>query len=126
MPAMLRAIVGDLLEAQPDMLLVGQPDVERDVLRSACEEHADVLIAEEPDAADHSCLQALLSSGSISIFTLSSKGLGPAAVRLVEGAPFELGDGLSLIDAIRDARSRASPMGCAAIPTSLGGKADGA
>jgi hypothetical protein len=74
MPAMLRAIIEDLLAREADLIVVGKTMAGEDPLIRAREEQADMLITAEPATTGSSCLQAVLSEPPLSIMTIADGG----------------------------------------------------
>lgn len=79
MPRLLSAMITDLVDAQPDMVVVGRCSEGDEALSSARENGADMLIAEETSAAG-TCLEALLAGEPLEIFAIASSGLTADAV----------------------------------------------
>lgn len=108
MPAMLRAIVDDLLARESDVVVVGSSASGEDSLLRARAEAADMLITEDGSQGDTACLSAVMSGPPLSIFAISTDGQGAAAVSLARRpVDFDPTSKATLADAIRRvARSR--------------------
>lgn len=99
MPRMLRAMISDLLSAEPDMTIVGNSYGEEDGLPAAGAELADILIAQEE--ASHPGTAAVLFGAPAAILALAPDGRHGTGVNFVR-QPISLnGSGLSLPDAVR-------------------------
>lgn len=97
MPKMLSAIIGDLVDAEPDMVVVGRCAEGDEALSSARDNGADMLIAEETSAAG-TCLEALLAAPPLEVFAIASHGMGGDALSLTR-RPMSLKDGPSALTA---------------------------
>jgi chemotaxis response regulator CheB len=83
MPAMLRTIITDLLQQEPDLVIVGCSGQGQDPLRSAHDDQANVLITQDCTKAPGTCLDTILSAAPLGIFALSADGQNASTVRLV-------------------------------------------
>lgn len=101
MPRMLRAMVNDLLSAEPDMTIVGNSYGAQDSLPAASAEGADILIAQEQASHSGTCTAAVLFGAPAAILAVAADGRHGTGVNLVR-QPISLnGGGLSLPDAVR-------------------------
>ena len=82
MPRMLRAIINDLLMAEPDIVVVGNSPHNDDSFQAARAEEADLLIAHEPSPTEDTCLFAFINSAPGNILAISKSGtFGTALTR---------------------------------------------
>jgi len=112
MPKMLRAIVGDLLDREKDLVVVGRSERGQDTLQMVQDEQADVLITQDRARNDNLCLDRILSAAPISILAISDDGRTADAVGLIR-RPVILngGDTSGLAEAVREiAESRRAPI----------------
>ena len=121
MPEMLRTIITDLLHQEPDLVIVGRSGPGQDPLRSACDDHANVLITQDRSDAPAGCLDTILSAAPLGIFALSADGQNASSVRLVRQpvAP----DSLKQADFADAIRSTAEQLD--AMPAETSGPAPG-
>lgn len=103
MPKMLRTIVGDLLDCEKDLLVVGQSERGQDTLQMVQDERADVLITQDRARNDNLCLDRILTAAPLAILAISDDGRTADAVGLVR-RPVILngGDRSGLAEAIRE------------------------
>jgi hypothetical protein len=83
MPAMLCTIVSDLLRREPDMVVVGQTDLDQDALAAASQEQADILITQDDVGGASTSLETIVRGPLLGVFALSADGRNAAAVDLV-------------------------------------------
>ena len=112
MPRMLRAMINDLLSAEPDITIVGNSYSARDSLPAASSDSADILIAQERAADSCACTAAVLSGAPAAILAVAANGRDGTSVNLVRRSISMNGGGLSLPDAVR---TLLDPATCAAI-----------
>lgn len=91
MPTMLSAIIGDLVEAEADMTVVGRCEDGEEALHSARANGADMIITEQASCASGTCLEALLSGPPLEVFAIASDGQGGDAVSVAR-RPVSLGE----------------------------------
>jgi hypothetical protein len=101
MPQMLRALINDLLSAQPDMTIVGNSYGAQDGIPAASAEGADILIAQERPSHSGTCTAAVLFGVPSAILAVAADGRHGTGVNLVRHA-VRLNGGLSLPDAVRE------------------------
>jgi hypothetical protein len=100
MPPMLSAIVGDLLAAEEDFVVVGRTQDHEDPLRLARANGADMVITHQGSGAG-TCIDAILSGPPLSIFAIDGDGRAGSALTLAR-EPVALGAAApALPDAIR-------------------------
>lgn len=101
MPRMLRAMINDLLSAEPDITIVGNSYGAQDSLPVASAEGADILIAQERASHPGTCTAAVLLGAPAAILAVAADGRHGTGVNLVR-QPISLNGGdLSLPDAVR-------------------------
>ena len=102
MPPMLRAMINDLLTAEPDMAVVGNSYAGDDSLLAASSESAELLIAQEQTSLGETCLSAVITDSPAAILAISTSGNSGTSVNLVR-RPISLeGTGaLALPDTVR-------------------------
>lgn len=102
MPEMLRTVVSDLLELEPDMTIAGASERNEDPLPNARKEAADVLITHDNGCGGGSCLGLILSESPMAIFAISKDGHSASGVSLRRRSiTLEVNGRLILADAIR-------------------------
>lgn len=101
MPRMLRAMISDLLSAEPDMTVVGNSYGAQDSLPAASADDADILIAQERTSHPGTCTAAVLCGAPAAILAVAADGRHGTGVNLVRQAISLDGGGLSLPDAVR-------------------------
>jgi|KBSSwiStaDraftv2_1062776.scaffolds.fasta_scaffold156577_3 chemotaxis response regulator CheB len=103
MPPMLRTMINDLLEAEPDMAVVGNSYAGDDALLAASTAKADMLISQEQTSLGDNCLSAIITENPAAILAISSSGEGGTSVNLIR-RPISLdtGGGSGLADTVRD------------------------
>ena len=103
MPQMLRAIIGDLLGGETDLLVVGRSEQGQDMLRMATEEEADVLITHDRARKDNLCLNRISAAAPLAILAISDDGQTANAVGLSRWPVALNGGGASgLAEAVRE------------------------
>jgi hypothetical protein len=111
MPRMLRAMINDLLKAEPDMAIVGNSFADEDSLCEASAQSADVLIARDTASEPGTCTAAMLSGSPSAILAVAVDGHDGTCVNLVRRAINLNAEGSSLPDAIRELLSRSVSYG---------------
>jgi DNA-binding NarL/FixJ family response regulator len=102
MPAMLRAIVDDLLAQESDFVVVGSSQPDEDPLLGARENQADMLITEDGSETGATCLHAIMCGPPISIFAIAADGRDASAISLVrKEITFDPAKQATFADAIR-------------------------
>jgi hypothetical protein len=107
MSRMLRAMIQDLLSAEPDMIIVGHSYAPKDGLPAASALGADILIAQERPTAPDDGTAAVLSGAPAAILSVATDGRSGTSVNLVR-QPVCLNGGVSFPDAIRGVLDRPS------------------
>ena len=100
---MLRTMINYLLEAEPDMAVVGNSYAGEDSLLAASTEMADMLISQEETSLGDTCLSAIITNNPSAILAISTNGSGGTSVNLVR-RPISLDKaaGSALADTVRD------------------------
>lgn len=101
MPRMLRAMINDLLNVEPDMTVVGNSFSDETSLSEASAEHADILIAQASAAVPATCTAAVLSGSPTAILAVEADGNNGTGVKLVRRPISLSGGGSSLAEAVR-------------------------
>ena len=99
---MLTRIVDDLLQREPDMLVVGRSPGGGDALLEARGNRADMLITQDEYGGGGTCLDTILAAPPLNILAISRDGLSGARISLSR-RPIDLGadGGATLAEAIR-------------------------
>jgi hypothetical protein len=107
MPPMLRAMINDLLAAEPDIAIVGNSYGGDDSLLDADADRADVLIAQEA-AVSTGCMGVVVAGTPCAILTISESGHTGTGVKLVRDPVSLTGSGTALAGAVREIVARHS------------------
>lgn len=83
LPPMLRTMINDLLEEEPDMTVVGNSYAGEDSLVAASADKADMLISQEQTSLGDSCLSAIVTQNPSAILAISPHGNGGTCINLV-------------------------------------------
>jgi chemotaxis response regulator CheB len=102
MPEMLRTIISDLLSHEADIAIVGRSTARDECLRAARKERAAVIIVQNPEDEQSTCLDLVLAEPPLGVLAVSIDGQSAAGVSLVR-RPINLDSGgpSMLADAIR-------------------------
>ena len=103
MPSMLRAIIGDLLGEEPDIVIVGNSSPGNDdCLRAAREQKAEIIIAQDALDGGTTCLDLILADPPLGVLAVAGDGRSAAGVSLARApVSLEAGSSSGLADAIR-------------------------
>lgn len=102
MPPMLRAIVSDMLEPEPDIQVVGRSTDQEDCLGAARSERAAIIVTQDKEQRGSTCLDLILADPPLGVVAVSSDGHRAAGVSLVRRPiAFDSESPAVLADAIR-------------------------
>jgi hypothetical protein len=107
MPPMLRTMISDLLQAEPDMAIVGNSAADDNSLLDASSGKADMLILQEQTSLGDTCLSAIVTDNPAAILAISCSGDSGTSVNLVR-RPISLdtAGGSALPDTVREILGR--------------------
>jgi chemotaxis response regulator CheB len=83
LPPMLRTMINDLLEEEPDMTVVGNSYAGEDSLVAASADKADMVISQEQTSLSDTCLSAIITQNPAAILAISPNGNGGTSVNFV-------------------------------------------
>ena len=110
MPAMLRRILGDLLENEEDMQIVGQSTQSEFCLSDARSCGAAIVLSRRPSRTEGDCLDLILADPPLGLLELSADGHSAESFALVrEPVLFDTANPAGLPGAIRRLASRLTP-----------------
>lgn len=102
MPEMLRAIIGDLLSIEPDIVIAGTSAHHRDCLKEARDGQAEILVAQDVPHDGSTCLDLILAGPPLGVLAVSPGGQSAAGVSLTrQPITLDKGSPSILADAIR-------------------------
>lgn len=107
MPEMLRAIMSDLLEQEPDIMIVGTSSQRNECLHAAYEARAEIIIVQDVVHEGGACLDLILAGPSLGLFAISDDGMSATGVSLArQPIMLDAESPSNLADAIRDMATR--------------------
>ncbi|MBO9623868.1 MAG: hypothetical protein J7500_14260 [Sphingomonas sp.] len=102
MPAMLRIIIADVLDREPDIVITSQSSRHEDCLREARGHRADIVVTQDGPGNRDRCLEQILAHPPLAVFVLSPDGGSASGISLAR-RPIALGreNAAYLAEAIR-------------------------